>query len=280
MRQARVFIISVVTALSSVAVRGQNAHSANVAVGDDPSGAPNYIGISHPSGSLQINLAGSAAGFLNAISGTDHVSGTSPDTSYGGFGVNAFPVGSTEVVAVAITVADTAGPSHSLSSLNDPALADIVSDLNAGATGGTVALNVYAFGSAPSQFNGAEAALSAGEAANGGKIFDIVVTGVPLFPGQADPPQWAFDFSNEVGNLDGITSLSVTDVGAITTPEPGTVSVIALALGGIALSRRRNTGRRLDGITSLSVTDIGAIATPEPSTIGVVTAALVGLALR
>lgn len=239
MLQPRVLVIIAVAALFPVVVRGQNAHSADVAVGDDPSGAPNYIGTSHPSGSAQINLAGAAPGFLNAISGTDHVSFTSPDTTYGGFAVNAFPVGSTEVVAVAITVADTAGPSHSLSSLNDPALADIVSDLNAGATSGFVALNVYAFGSAPSQFNGAEAALSAGEAANGGRTFDILVTGVPFIPSQPDPPQWGFDFRNEVGNLDGITALSVTDVGAVAAPEPSTIGLVAIVLGALTLRPRR-----------------------------------------
>jgi hypothetical protein len=136
-------------------------------------------------------------------------------------------------VGLAIHVTDTAGPSHSLSALNDPALADIVSDLNANTEHGDSIVTAYAYGAAPADFAGALAALSAGEATHGGQPFDILLTATPLLGNTA---YWTLDFSNEVGNLDGITALSVTDIGAV--PEPAVLSP-ALTLGLLLVRRRR-----------------------------------------
>src|SRR5262249_13908255 len=70
------------------------------------SGPPNTVGPD------QINLSGDAPGYLNAV-----------DPLVGSVSITPLPQGVETVIGVAIHVTDSAGPSHSLSSLNDPALA-------------------------------------------------------------------------------------------------------------------------------------------------------------
>jgi hypothetical protein len=92
----------------------------------------------------------------------------------------------------------------------------------------------------PPQFAAAVAALSAGEASNGGQQFDVLLTAPPLLGGHA---YWTLDLSNEVGNLDGITALNVTDIGAV--PEPAGLGIVAMLLG--LLGRRRRGGKPIRG---------------------------------
>jgi hypothetical protein len=126
-------------------------------------------------------------------------------------------------------------PSHSLSALNDPALADIVNDLNTTSGGGDAPLLSYAYNTAPAQFTAAETLLTSGESANGGQPFDILLTSTT--PSLVS--WWGVGFSSEIGNLDGITSLSVTDIGAVAAPEASMAGVVALSLGGVLMARRR-----------------------------------------
>jgi hypothetical protein len=205
------------------------SHSAITLVGHDPV-LSFYAGTSNPSGTYQINLQNGSPGYLNGISGGQDAG------SAGGVMITSTPTGSMYLVGVAIQVTDTAGPLHSLSTMNDAALGDIVADLNLD-SGGDVILHTYPFQSAPSQYSSAEAVLAAGEAANGGQPFDLLLAGTNLgMFGGFDV--WTFDFHNEVGNLDGITALNVTDVGAI--PEPAASS---LAVAGAALLFRRRRSR-------------------------------------
>jgi hypothetical protein len=206
------------------------AHSAYVAVAHDPL-LNDYTGTSHPSGTYQINLAGNVPGYLNGISGGQNAgsAGGLISTRFAGNQV-------LYLMGIAIHVTDTAGTSHSLSALNDPALTDIVSDLNNPPFGGDFVPIAYAYNNAPSQYSMGEAALSAGESANGGQPFDILMVGIDnnfVFPDAV----WSLGFADEVGNLDGITALSVTDVGLL-APEPSSAMMLGVILL-IGLYRRR-----------------------------------------
>ena len=222
-----------VVVVTCVGLLGANAslasHSAQIQVEHDPFLAF-YKGASSPTGTYQINLQNGSPGYLNGIFGGQN------GGSAGGVTITATTTGSVYLVGVSVQVADAAGPLHSLSTLNDPALADIVTDLNLD-SGGDVILNTYPFQSAPPQYSSAETILAAGEAANGGQPFDLLLAGTNLgMFGGFDV--WTFDFHNEVGSLDGITALNVTDVGAV--PEPAT---LMLAVAGTAMllhSRRRS----------------------------------------
>jgi hypothetical protein len=202
------------------------AHSADIQIGHDPALPVFFTGTSNPPGLDQVNVIGSNPAYLNNMSGGLHGGAT------GNVEIADPGAGPAELIAVAIHLTDSAGPSHSLSGLDDPALSAIVIDLNNSALNyGYIA---YAYGSPPQQFANAISALSAGEIADGGQPFDILLSEIYLlfpFPGMA----WGFDFSNEIGNLDGITALSITDVGAI--PEPRTASLMLLC--GVDLLRRR-----------------------------------------
>jgi hypothetical protein len=54
--------------------------------------------------------------------------------------------------------------------------------------------------------------------------------------------EWGFNFSGEIGNLDGITALEVTDVGVI--PEPGCGLLVVAGVSFIPgrCHRRRRLG--------------------------------------
>jgi hypothetical protein len=147
------------------------------------------------------------------------------------------PTNGVELVGVAMQVTDTAGPSHSLSSLNDPALGDILSDLSLATFGDLFSVFPYAYNNAPQQYSALLSSLSAGENAVAGQPFDL------LFAGGPAPPEntWlSLSFSNEVGNLDGITALNITDIGAI-VPEPTSAGVLfAAALVSVGIRRHRS----------------------------------------
>jgi hypothetical protein len=143
------------------------SHSAFVNVAHDPFGFAPFAGTSTPSGVYQINLASGAPGYLNGIAGGQ--SGGSD----GMVTVTALGKGTVYLMGLAIHVTDTAGTSHSLSSLGDPALGDIINDLNHPPFGGEIVPTAYAYNAAPAQYAAAESILSAGESANGGQPFDI-----------------------------------------------------------------------------------------------------------
>lgn len=212
-------------------------HSAGVAVIHDPF-PPFYSGTSHPVGQDQVSALGGVPGYFNVMSGGGVGGATGSLTVTPPF----FAQTQIQLAGIAIHVTDAAGASHPLSSLNDPALADIVADLNVpfainreGSTG-----TAYAFGAAPPQYAGALALLSAGEATNGGQPFDILLE-LPYTIDSGFQHNWILYFDNEVGHLDGITALSVTDVGAINipaVPEPS-VGVTFCVVILLTLGRRR-----------------------------------------
>jgi len=211
-------------------------HADFILLTGDPIGVPFFSGTLNPPGvtrssdGFPLSVGPGKPAYLNNVSGGD------AGNSRGELGIG--PAGQTVLVAFAIHVTDTAGASHSLSALNDPALADIVNDLNhPSLMGAGNPVAVYAYADAPAQYAGALALLSSGEAGYGGQPFDILATATvrPL------NGIWATDFSGAIAEkigspLDGITSLSITDLGAI--PEPSTFSVI-LPLGLLFLSHRR-----------------------------------------
>ena len=130
------------------------------------------------------------------------------------------------MVGLAIHIADDTGPSHSLSLLNDPALNDILFDLHHSVFAGDFTVTAYAYGNAPSQYSQMEAVLSAGEAVNGGQPFDLLFVGTDTAFQFKPAKLWSFGFSSEIGNLDGITALSVTDIGIV--PEPTGVAMLGM----------------------------------------------------
>jgi hypothetical protein len=216
----------------------QKAQADFILVGGDPIGTPFFTGTFNPPGDgYSLSAGPGSPAFLN------NVSGGSAGHSSGELLIGAAPAGQTALVAFAIHVTDTAGPSHSLSALNDPALADVVNDLNHPTlVGSGNPVTVYAYADAPAQYAGALALLSADEATYGGQPFDILAT-VTVKPLNG---VWATDFSNALGgHFDGMTALSITDIGAI--PEPSTFSVV-LAVVLLVLSYRR----RSDNILSRS----------------------------
>jgi hypothetical protein len=208
-------------------------HSAFVSVAHDPLLSSFYSGTSNPSGPNQVNVStGGTPGYLNGITGG--LGGGSA----GNLLITPPPSNGTLFVGIALHVTDAAGPSHSLSALDDPALGDIVADLNIG-SGGDFPINEYAYSGAPSQYSAALAPLSEGESANGGQPFDILIVGTNTTGIRAGV--WALVFSNEIGNLDGITALSVTDVGAV--PEPGAAALSPCLLLLIRWRSRALLGR-------------------------------------
>jgi hypothetical protein len=175
-------------------------------------------------------------GYIDVPSGLDYLNNMYGGAFGGATGFLPMEAPTHGIVAIAIHVTDSAGPSHSLSTLGDPSLGGIVSDLN------KLDINAYAFNDAPPQYAGYVATLSAGEAARGGQPFDI------LIDPSSDPsndflnfngyymPLWLFDFSGEIGMQDNITSLQITDIGAI--PEPSSAFIVLLG-GTTVLCRRR-----------------------------------------
>jgi hypothetical protein len=211
----------------------QATHSAAIVLQQDPTAANFYTGTSTPPASVgNIKIVGGAPGYMNSVSG-----GTF-GTAGGQVGITG-QVGSgpVELVALAIHVTDTAGPSHSLSTMSDPALADIVNDLshsNPPSLG--YPITVYPYNSAPPEYTDPLSRLSTGESSLGGQQFDVLLAASPPF----SVGYWTLDLSNEVGNLDGITSLSVTDIGAV--PEPEASTFLTVGLAGTLLTRRRRGG--------------------------------------
>jgi hypothetical protein len=208
-------VIGAILASIGIPTVAHASHSAGVGTAIDPIFSP-YSGTTNPSGTFQINLAGGLPGYLNGVTGGQD------GGAAGGIIIQRVPQ-AIFTVGVAIHVTDSAGASHSLSALNDPSLGDIVADLTLG-SGGAFPVTAYAYNSAPSQYSAAELALGTGEAANGGQPFDILLAGVDNFPPGRNEFIWNFWFSNEVGNLDGISALSVTDVGAV--PEPAAATAL------------------------------------------------------
>jgi len=212
-------------------------HSAGIYIAHDAS-PPLYTGTSNPAGNFNVNVVAPAPGYFNGMSGG------SDGGAAGCLTVTPPGLGQTQLTTLAIHVTDAAGASHSLSTLNDPALADIVNDLN-------LPLNIsaegdpgtaYPFGAAPPQYAAAVATLAAGEPLNGGQPFDILVSLTPTGFHFA----WYLSFQNEIGNLDGITALSVTDVGSMNipaVPEPASLATLALSATPLLIRRRRTSLR-------------------------------------
>lgn len=100
-------------------------HAAAVELGHDPA-MPFYTGTANPGGtasSIIITTAPMSPSFLNGIGGGII------DGAAGEFGVTP-TMQNLVLVGLALHVTDTAGPSHSLSSLGDPALGDIIANLS------------------------------------------------------------------------------------------------------------------------------------------------------
>ncbi len=192
---------------------------------------PSYFGNSNPTGSAQVNIFGSNPGYLNQMTGG--IAGGATGT----VGIFDPYENDTELVALAIQVADNAGDEHSLSGLDDPALENIVSDINT--SNPNIGLTAYAYDAAPQIYARQIASLTAGETANLGQPFDILLVENYniIFPHSF--LDWGFDFSAEIGNSDGIVALSLTDVGAI--PEPTGLPLIFLGLAGLLNWRGRRT---------------------------------------
>src|SRR6185312_9348105 len=106
-----------------IALLHKPVHASFVAVAGDPIGIPFFTGTFHPDGN-SIAAGQGTPGYLNGVSGGSSGGAT------GQLIIGAAAPGQTSLVAFAIHVTDTAGTSHSLSTLNDPALADVVNDLN------------------------------------------------------------------------------------------------------------------------------------------------------
>ena len=195
-----------------------------------------YSGNSNPFGPpWQIILKDGRPGYLNRISG-----GANGGASGYAFATHFPNTATTYLMGAAIRVTDTAGASHSLSAMNDPALNDIVADINALGNEVFFSIAVYPYNSPPSRYSSAEAVLSAGESANGGQPFDILVTATdkPTF-GFTDYSLAIWDpyFTNEIGNLDGITAIKVTDLGLL--PEPSGTAPLTLGTFAVLARRRR-----------------------------------------
>jgi hypothetical protein len=232
--RSAIWVAAVVMVFGSARVSRAD-HSAGISIIHDAF-PPVYTGTSHPAGSFHVNVVAPAPGYFNGMSGG------SDGGAYGEVAITPADFGQTQLAALAIHVTDAAGASHSLSTLNDPALADIVNDLN-------VPFNIsadgdpgiaYPFAAAPPQYAAAVATLAAGEALNGGQPFDILVA--LTYP---EPPAgdfaWYLSLANEIGNLDGITALSVTDVGGMNIPAvPEPVGLSLLSLPALLLLRRRH----------------------------------------
>ncbi len=209
------------------------SHSASIAFGASGTGTE-LQGTEHPGGPNDVNPSGTSPGvspgFLNAISNGAGGKGFVSIASIGG-------ASALELIGLSITVQDTAnGTAHVLTGSNDSAtLQDIINDLNAAgaitnADGGTS--TAYIFGGAAAAaagYGSAESVLASGESTDGGNTFSILIA-------TSDPQDMSLNFSNEIGNLDGITSLNLTDIGVV--PEP-TSMVGLVAIGAAALLGRR-----------------------------------------
>ena len=233
----RIFLPVFIALLAGATIPALAAHSAFVVMGYDAYPVPFFTGISSPTGPSQINVVSGNPGFLNNLSGGSNGGATGNvsvnDAQFTNFNA-------TELVALAIQVTDSAGPQHSLSADSDPALGDIVNDLNNSSFGGVFIASAYPFASVPSEFQSAANALSSGEQTLG-KPFDILLSITDNWPGfPFNQLAWASDFSNEVGNLDGITSLKITDADAAqgpVVPEPACGSLVLL-FAAVFLRRR------------------------------------------
>ena len=188
-----------------------------------------FVGTSNPTPLVneKIFIGDGVPGYLNAISRAQ---------SSGVVIANSRGKGATYYAGVALHVADDAGPSHSISQLNDPALADLVLDLNQ-SSAGDFTLLAFDYANAPSQYAPQIAALSAGESAYGGQPFDLLLVGTDNFNQVQNAKYWSFDFSHEVGNLDGITALNFTDIGIV--PEPTGLAMLGVLAAPPILARRR-----------------------------------------
>jgi len=204
------------------------ANYANVFLGEDAAFVA-FTGASNPLPSGYINIVGGNPGYLNGISGGQF------GGARGSVGIIDPYENDVELVGLAITVTDYAGNAHSLSDLDDPALADIVNDLNASSAYYNIGITAYAYSAAPKQYVNQLAALSAGESVNNGQPFDILLISANQFSLPHSFLNWSFDFSNEIGNPDGITALSITDIGAL--PEPAAADLVLLG-SAILLGRR------------------------------------------
>ena len=229
-------LVAVAILFSLIANFAMSAPMASIGLGEDAAFA-SFTGISNPPTgfpNIGIAISDGSPGYLNQITGGPNGGAT------GAIGIVDPYLSDNEIVALAVHVTDNAGTSHSLSSLGDPALTDIVADLNSSPFDSS-RLTAYPFGSPPQQYSAQVGALSSGELANGGQPFDILVVEFYRFPGSPDFLNWSFDFHQEIGNPDGITSLSITDVGAI--PEPS-APCIALLSGVVFLCRRTRIERQ------------------------------------
>jgi len=205
-------------------------HFAAVFVQENDPVYPGFHGISNPNGPYSVNTGPFPMAYLNGISNP---------ASNGSFFVG--PVTPLwPMLGIAIHVADSAGPSHSLSSMNDPALADIIADMNRNAgSNGFIPLTAFTLQTLPPQYAGEAALLNSVEATAasfGFQPFDIYAVDTSTQPQSIQGVSlWTLSFSAEVGNLDGITSLNVTDVGLV--PEPS--GTFVLFITGFGLSARR-----------------------------------------
>jgi hypothetical protein len=196
---------------------------------------PVFTGTLHPSDSNQYAPIALGPGYLN------NIAGGSNDGATGFATIDDVPFGETEFVALAINISDLTGGPHRLSSENDPALGDIVSDLNNPAVNG--GYTAYAFSDIPQAYAGAAAALATGESEYGGQPFDILVAENSTNPTPYEVLKWNFDFSGEIfSQQDEVSAISITDIGAI--PEPSATALLAFVGSAVLFGRRRFSERR------------------------------------
>ncbi len=232
-----------VWALAGGRANGQVVITSAYVIGqDNPFSVADYSGNSSPAGTSQVNITGATPGYLN------NVSAGSNGGSAGVFTLSWTNPQEGLLIGLAVHITDTAGASHSLSSLNDFELNQIVGHLNSPIQVPAFPTRAFAFNAVPSRFADGAAALATGEAAVGGQPFDILLVGQEEIFGFSQailaPPTlsfWTIDFSSLIGQSDGITAISVTDIGAL--PEPTGVALLLLCAIGL-LHRRSKSNMR------------------------------------
>ena len=153
--------------------------------------------------------------------------------------VNGGAPGSLEIVGLAIHVADGSF-SGSLSKAPGPLEDTFVNDLNtvSGFEPRFEPVTAYDPAYLPPEYQAAATTLENGELANGGQPFDIFAVMTFNAPLIDTGMFWGFDFTGELtGGPSGVTSVALTDVGAI--PEPSSLALVLMGTAAMTLRRRR-----------------------------------------
>ncbi|HUB25519.1 MAG TPA: autotransporter-associated beta strand repeat-containing protein [Tepidisphaeraceae bacterium] len=159
-------------------------------------------------------------GFLNNISASGALGGPRASVFIDPFN---FTTDDDEVIALALTVTDQNGTHE----ITPEELTAVIADLDATIPAGTMLAEP--FDDLPGS---AQDPLAEGENLFDGNPFDLAF----VIPGGLSGDQtFSVDFSNE--NVDGITSIQVTDIGVI--PEPASCGLMLLGMATLLTRRRR-----------------------------------------